>query len=68
MIDDEGARYAAPTAADLPPEAGPALAKAALRRSGARDVLLAMRSHFPAGAGLGGSSAAGVALVAALCA
>ena len=68
VIDDEGTRYEAPTAADLPREGVPALAKAALRRSGVRDVTLAMRSHFPAGAGLGGSSAAGVALIAALCA
>jgi signal transduction histidine kinase len=68
VIDDEGTRHEAPTAADFPREGGPALAKAALRRSGVRDVVLATRSHFPAGAGLGGSSAVGVALVAALCA
>ena len=68
VIDDEGARYEAPTPAAFPRAGGPALAKAALRRSGARHLVLALRSHFPAGAGLGGSSAAGVALVAALCA
>ena len=43
-----------------------ALAHAALRRAGVRDVSLSLASDFPRGAGLGGSSAAGVAALAAL--
>ena len=46
-----------------------ALAHAALRRAGlARDVALTLTRDFPFGAGLGGSSAAGVAAVGALAA
>ncbi len=43
-----------------------AIADAALRRLGLRDVRIDVRSDFPIGAGLGGSSAAGVAIVAAI--
>jgi D-glycero-alpha-D-manno-heptose-7-phosphate kinase len=43
-----------------------ALAKAALRRAGLPDVQLQLTSNFPVGAGLGGSSAAGVATSGAL--
>jgi D-glycero-alpha-D-manno-heptose-7-phosphate kinase len=46
----------------------PALAAAALRRAGVRDVAVDVWSDFPVSAGLGGSSAAGVALAAALAA
>jgi D-glycero-alpha-D-manno-heptose-7-phosphate kinase len=45
-----------------------AIATAAARRFDARDVNVSVRSDFPIGAGLGGSSAAGVASVAALAA
>jgi D-glycero-alpha-D-manno-heptose-7-phosphate kinase len=45
-----------------------ALAEAAVRRSGVRGVTIAMTSDFPLGAGLGGSSAAGVAMNGALAA
>lgn len=46
-----------------------ALAQAALRRSGLADeVVLDVRSDFPMGAGLGGSSACGVAVTGALAA
>jgi D-glycero-alpha-D-manno-heptose-7-phosphate kinase len=63
-------------APDLPPldapgrrDADARLATAALRRDGAHDALRAeIVSDFPVSAGLGGSSAAGVALAAALAA
>lgn len=42
------------------------LAAAALKRSGVRGVRPAIRSDYPTGAGLGGSSAVGVAMAAAL--
>jgi len=45
-----------------------ALARAAVRRFGASGITIGVRSDFPIGAGLGGSSAAGVATVAALAA
>ncbi len=45
-----------------------ALAATALRRAGLEDVRLEVASDFPVGAGLGGSSAAGVAIAAALAA
>ncbi|HEX6535995.1 MAG TPA: hypothetical protein VF041_15470 [Gemmatimonadaceae bacterium] len=71
VVDDDGAtRHAATAAALAPGGAGGAaeLACAALRRAGVGPVSLTMRSDFPRGAGLGGSSAAGVALQAALAA
>ena len=43
-----------------------ALVEAACRRAGVRGVNVALYNDFPVGAGLGGSSAAGVALAAAL--
>lgn len=43
-----------------------ALARAAVRRAGLSGVTLGLRNDFPIGAGLGGSSAAGVAVVGAL--
>lgn len=46
-------------------EGGPLVA-AAVRRAGLRGARVALRSDFPIGAGLGGSSAAGVALQGAL--
>ena len=50
----------------FPADGQGALARAALRRAGVGSVHLALRNDFPFGAGLGGSSAAGVALAAAL--
>jgi D-glycero-alpha-D-manno-heptose-7-phosphate kinase len=44
------------------------LVTAALRRAGLEDVRVELRSDFPVGAGLGGSSAAGVTLAGALAA
>jgi D-glycero-alpha-D-manno-heptose-7-phosphate kinase len=45
-----------------------AIANAAIHRFGARNTRIDLHSDFPIGAGLGGSSAAGVAIVAALAA
>ena len=42
--------------------------RAALERAGASDAHITLQSDFPVGAGLGGSSAAGVAMAAALAA
>ena len=47
-------------------EGDAALAVAALRRAGLENVCLDIASDFPRGAGLGGSSAAGVAIAAAI--
>src|ERR1043165_4431171 len=47
---------------DTPRAADTALAGAAVRRAGVRDVTVVVSSDFPLGAGLGGSSAAGVAV------
>lgn len=44
------------------------LVRAALRRAGVSDVTVALETNFPPGAGLGGSSAVGVALQAAIAA
>jgi D-glycero-alpha-D-manno-heptose-7-phosphate kinase len=49
-------------------EEGAPLVAAAVRRAGLRGVQVTLRSDFPIGAGLGGSSAAGVALQGALAA
>lgn len=67
-IEEDGTALRARSAQELPRSGPSALAAAALRRAGASSVKIAMRSHFPAGAGLGGSSAAGVALAGALAA
>lgn len=65
-IDEDGHTVRSESAASLPRTGQSALAAASLRRSDASDLRLRIRSYFPAGAGLGGSSAAGVALVGAL--
>ncbi|MCC6316443.1 MAG: hypothetical protein IT361_02040 [Gemmatimonadaceae bacterium] len=52
--------------ADLTITADTNLAAAAMRRAGVRGVRSSVRSDFPTGAGLGGSSAVSVALAAAL--
>lgn len=49
-------------------QAESALAAAALRRSGVKDARLSLHAAYPVGAGLGGSSAAGVAALGALAA
>jgi D-glycero-alpha-D-manno-heptose-7-phosphate kinase len=67
-IDEDGTTVCADSAATLPREGPSALVAAALRSANARDIRVRVRSHFPAGAGLGGSSAAGVAMVGALAA
>ena len=55
-------------AGDAGSDANDALARAALRRAGLADVTLTLGSDFPMGAGLGGSSAAGVATAGAIAA
>lgn len=60
------ATLTARAAGQAPGSGEEALAHAAVRRSGVRDVALTLASDFPRGAGLGGSSAAGVAALAAL--
>ena len=50
------------------PRAKEDLVTAALRRAGLSDVTVALETDFPPGAGLGGSSAVGVALQAAIAA
>ncbi|HSJ62750.1 MAG TPA: hypothetical protein VK922_02470 [Gemmatimonadaceae bacterium] len=67
-VEDDGGSAWADTADDLPREGVTALAAAALRRARVGDVRVTTRSHFPSGAGLGGSSAAGVAMAGALAA
>src|SRR5262245_54890081 len=49
-------------------QADRSIADAAARRFGMRDLRISVESDFPVGAGLGGSSAVGVATVAALAA
>jgi D-glycero-alpha-D-manno-heptose-7-phosphate kinase len=56
----DGLVFSADRARDEP------LVEAATRRAGVRDVRVALYNDFPIGAGLGGSSAAGVALADAL--
>ncbi len=53
---------------DVRPAAESGIATAALARANVQGVTLSLRSDFPVGAGLGGSSAAGVAAVGALAA
>ena len=62
-------RYATVRLSDAPADESMArlpLCDAALRRAGLAQLTAALHSDFPVGAGLGGSSAAGVALAAAL--
>ena len=54
-------------AVDTSRAADSALAEAALRRAGLNGITVEISSDFPLGAGLGGSSAAGVAVNGALC-
>jgi D-glycero-alpha-D-manno-heptose-7-phosphate kinase len=68
MIDEDGVTLEAPSAHAFARDGRSELAKAALRRGRIGPVVLGLRSNFPAGAGLGGSSAAGVALVSAIAA
>lgn len=63
--DEDGIRDRATSAAELTSTGRKSLASVALARAGLESVELELRSDFPRGAGLGGSSAAGVALQAA---
>ena len=65
-IDDDGVTSHAARVEDFPADGHAALARAALRRAKVGSVHLALHNDFPFGSGLGGSSAAGVALAAAL--
>lgn len=68
VVDAEGTVVRAGGSAMLDPSGPAALPIAALRRAAVDGVRLRLRNDFPRGAGLGGSSAAGVALQAALAA
>lgn len=62
-------RYSTATLSAARPDAGSsdnALIESAIRRAGARGVTAKLENDFPLGAGLGGSSAASAALLAAL--
>jgi D-glycero-alpha-D-manno-heptose-7-phosphate kinase len=61
-------RGGAPFADTLAPFTDRSIAHAAARRFGMSDAWIMVKSDFPVGAGLGGSSAVGVAAVAALAA
>lgn len=63
-LRDEPASAAEPRS----PELTPALVRAALNRSRMTGIAATLASDFPVGAGLGGSSAAGVALAGAIAA
>jgi D-glycero-alpha-D-manno-heptose-7-phosphate kinase len=66
-IDDQGMVREGASVEAIRLSHGESLATAALRRSGQRGALrLTLRSDFPHGAGLGGSSAVGVALMRAM--
>jgi D-glycero-alpha-D-manno-heptose-7-phosphate kinase len=67
-IDEDGVERLAGGATELSGDGRKSLASVALARAGVESVELELRSDFPRGAGLGGSSAAGVALQAALAA
>jgi D-glycero-alpha-D-manno-heptose-7-phosphate kinase len=67
-VDAEGELASASRVAELAREGGLGLVVAALRRAAVEDVAIETRAGFPRGAGLGGSSAMGVALQAALAA
>jgi D-glycero-alpha-D-manno-heptose-7-phosphate kinase len=62
----DGGEYRAPTAASLRAGGDASLGAAALQRAELEQVRLEQVSEFPRGAGLGGSSAAGVAVAAAI--
>jgi D-glycero-alpha-D-manno-heptose-7-phosphate kinase len=64
----DGAEHRAEGAGELRSTGDAALGAAALRRAKLADVRLEQESEFPRGAGLGGSSAAGVAVAAAIAA
>jgi D-glycero-alpha-D-manno-heptose-7-phosphate kinase len=66
--DEDGIRHRATSAEELLTTGRKTLASVALARAGLECMELELRSDFPRGAGLGGSSAAGVALQAAFAA
>lgn len=67
-LNAEGGEHRAERATMLEANGDAALGAAALRRAQLDGVRLEQRSDFPRGAGLGGSSAAGVAMAAAIAA
>lgn len=67
-IDEDGVRVEADSLDELARRGAAPLVVAALRRAGVGPVSVTMRNDFPRGAGLGGSSAAGVSLQTALAA
>ena len=67
-IEEDGIGHRAASAAELGATGSETLASVALGRAALGPVALELRSGFPRGAGLGGSSAAGVALQAAFAA
>lgn len=67
-IDEDGIRHRATSSAELETTGRKSLASVALARAKLESVEVELRSDFPRGAGLGGSSAAGVALQAAFAA
>lgn len=68
IIDDGGVIHEASHAGEFPATGGAELAKAALRKARIGPVRMEIRTSFPFGAGLGGSSAVGVATAAAIAA
>lgn len=68
LVDENGFTHRATSAAELSRAPDSGLADVALARAALGPVALELRSGFPRGAGLGGSSAAGVALQAAFAA
>lgn len=68
LVDEDGITHRARSAAELVSGGASTLASVALDRAALGPIALELRSGFPRGAGLGGSSAAGVALQAAFAA
>lgn len=68
VVDEDGITHRATSATELVGNRGTGLAGVALERAALGAITLELRSGFPRGAGLGGSSAAGVALQAAFAA
>ncbi|MEP6689813.1 MAG: hypothetical protein ABJD07_01585 [Gemmatimonadaceae bacterium] len=66
ILDEDGRVEEAASPSAFARDGGPLLMKAALRCASVGDIRVGLRSDFPFGAGLGGSSAAGVALAGAL--
>ena len=65
-LDDDASRFAKAAGGSARDDTHPELVTAALRRAKLGHVRVSLSSDFPVGAGLGGSSAAGVALAGSL--